>query len=150
MLKIVKANPEDDKILTEITKKSKAHWGYSDEQMEEWSQDLTISKDYIKKSEVYKLSLNDKIIAYYSYFNVNENTVKLDNLFVVPEEMGIGYGKMLMNDCINKTKKEKTAKIILEADPNAEKFYEGFGFLKISQIETSIKNRFLPVMELKL
>ena len=150
MLKIIKANPDDDKILTEITKKSKAHWGYSDEQMEKWSQDLMISKDYIKKSEVYKLSLNDKIIAYYSYFNVNENTVKLDNLFVVPEEMGIGYGKMLMNDCINKTKKEKTAKIILEADPNAEKFYEGFGFLKISQIETSIKNRFLPVMELKL
>ena len=150
MLKIIKANPDDDKILTEITKKSKAHWGYSDEQMEKWSQDLMISKDYIKKSEVYKLSLNDKIIAYYSYFNVNENTVKLDNLFVVPEEMGKGYGKMLMNDCINKTKKEKTAKIILDADPNAEKFYEGFGFLKISQIETSIKNRFLPVMELKL
>jgi len=150
MLKIVKANPEDDKILTEITKKSKAHWGYSDEQIEKWSQDLTITKDYIKKSEVYKLSLNDKIIAYYSYLNINENIVKLDNLFVVPEEMGIGYGKMLMNDCINKTKKEKTAKIILEADPNAEKFYEGFGFLKISQIETSIKNRFLPVMELKL
>lgn len=150
MLKIIKANPDDDKILTEITKKSKAHWGYSDEQMEKWSQDLMISKDYIKKSEVYKLSLNDKIIAYYSYFNVNENTVKLDNLFVVPEEMRKGYGKMLMNDCINKTKKKKTAKIILEADPNAEKFYEGFGFLKINQIETSIKNRFLPVMELKL
>ncbi|WP_332452689.1 GNAT family N-acetyltransferase [Chryseobacterium aquaticum] len=150
MLKIIKANPDDDKILTEITKKSKAHWGYSDEQMEKWSQDLMISKDYIKKSEVYKLSLNDKIIAYYSYLNINENTVKLDNLFVVPEEMRKGYGKTLMNDLINKTKKEKTAKIILEADPNAEKFYEGFGFLKISQIETSIKNRFLPVMELKL
>lgn len=150
MLKIIKANPEDDKILTDITKKSKAHWGYSDEQMEKWSQDLTINKDYIKKSKVYKLSLNNTIIAYYSYFNINENTVKLDNLFVVPEEMGKGYGKILMNDFINKTKKEKTAKIILDADPNAEKFYEGFGFLKISQIETSIKNRFLPVMELKL
>lgn len=151
MLKIIKANPDDDdEILTEITKKSKAHWGYSDEQMEKWSQDLMISKDYIKKSEVYKLSLNDKIIAYYSYLNINENTVKLDNLFVVPEEMRKGYGKLLMNDCINKTKKEKTAKIILEADPNAEKFYEGFGFIKISHIETSIKNRFLPVMELKL
>lgn len=150
MLKIIKANPDDDKILTEITKKSKAHWGYSDEQMEKWSQDLMISKDYIRNNEIYKLLVNNETIAYYSYFNINENTVKLDNLFVVPEEMGKGYGKMLMNDCINKTKKEKTAMIILEADPNAEKFYEGFGFLKISQIETSIKNRFLPVMELKL
>lgn len=150
MLKIIKANPEDDEILNEITKKAKSHWGYSDEQMEKWSQDLTITKDYIRNNEIYKLLVNDETIAYYSYFNINENTVKLDNLFVVPEEMGKGYGKMLMNDCINKNKKEKTAKIILEADPNAEKFYDSFGFLKISQIETSIKNRFLPVMELKL
>ncbi|QQV04172.1 MULTISPECIES: GNAT family N-acetyltransferase [Chryseobacterium] len=150
MLKILKANPEDNQILTEITKKSKAHWGYSDEQMEKWSKDLTVSKDYIKKSEIYKLSLNSKIIAYYSYCIIDQNTVKLDNLFVVPEEIGKGYGKILMNDLINKNKKEKTAKIILEADPNAEKFYESFGFVKISQVETSIKNRFLPVMELEL
>lgn len=150
MLKIIKANPDDDKILTHITKKSKAHWGYSDEQMEKWSQDLTITKDYIKKNKVYKLFLNNKTIAYYSYFNVNENTVKLDNLFVIPEEMRKGYGKLLMNDFLNKINNEKRGKIILEADPNAEIFYKSFEFIKTSQIATSVENRFLPFMELKL
>jgi len=150
MLKIIKANSEDDEILTHITNISKAHWGYSVEQMEKWSEDLTISKDYIKKSEVYKSSLNSKIIAYYSYFNINENIVKPDNLFVVPEEMRKGYGKLLLNHCINKSMKEKRQRIILEADPHAEKFYESSGFIKTSRIETSIKDRFLPVMELHL
>jgi predicted GNAT family N-acyltransferase len=39
-------------------------------------------------------------------------------------------------------------KVILEAEPNAEGFYAKFGFVKIGEIETSIKNRYLPVMEL--
>ena len=32
-MKVEKANSDDHKILTEITKKSKAFWGYSNEQM---------------------------------------------------------------------------------------------------------------------
>lgn len=55
-----------------------------------------------------------------------------------------------MNDFINKIKKTERKRIILDADPNAQKFYENFGFIKIGQAEISIKDRFLPVMELKL
>ncbi|WP_262147665.1 GNAT family N-acetyltransferase [Chryseobacterium foetidum] len=149
-MEIIKANTYDHKILTEITKKSKAYWGYSNEQMEEWSDLLTIKEEYFKNNEVYKLLINNSTVAYYSYFSINENTVKLDNLFVLPDEIGKGYGKLLMNDFISKIKKSKTKIIILDADPNAQKFYESFGFTKIGKIETSIKNRFLPIMELQL
>ncbi|MBS7232814.1 hypothetical protein KHA90_17485 [Flavobacterium psychroterrae] len=41
---IKKANSNDHEILTQITKKSKAHWGYSNEQIEIWSEFLTVSK----------------------------------------------------------------------------------------------------------
>lgn len=149
-MEIIKANPDDHKVLTEITKKSKAYWGYSNEQMEEWSGLLTIKEEYIKNNEVYKLVVHNLTVAYYSYFSINENTVKLDNLFVLPDEIGKGCGKLLMNDFLNKIKKSKLKTIILDADPNAQKFYESFGFIKIGQIETSIKNRFLPIMKLKL
>lgn len=36
----------------------------------------------------------------------------------------------------------------MDADPNAAKFYESFGFIKFGEIETLIKNRFLPIMEI--
>lgn len=49
------AIPNDHKILTEITKKSKAYWGYSDEQIEIWSEFLTVSKEYIETKSVYNL-----------------------------------------------------------------------------------------------
>lgn len=149
MIEIRKANIDDHIILTEITKKSKAYWGYSDEQMNDWSDVLTIKEEYIQNNEVYKLLNNNSTVAYYSYLIINENTVKLDNLFVLPDEMGKGYGKLLMNDFILKIKKGQAKRIILDADPNAQQFYESFGFTKIGKIETSIKNRFLPVMELR-
>lgn len=149
MIEIIRANAHDHEVLTEITKKSKAYWGYSDEQMNEWSDSLTIKEVYIKNNEVYKLLINNLAIAYYSYFNITEDTVKLDNLFVLPDQIGKGYGKLLMNDFILKMEQSKTKRIILDADPNAQKFYESFGFIKIGQIETSIKDRFLPIMALK-
>jgi len=150
MIEITKANTHDYRVLTDITKKSKAYWGYSDEQMRKWSDLLTITEEYIQNNEVYKLIINQSIVAYYSYFEIEKNSVRLDNLFVSPENIGKGYGKLLMNDFILKIKKSEAQRIILDADPNAQKFYESFGFVKIGEIETSIKDRFLPIMELKL
>lgn len=150
MKEITKANTHDYRVLTDITKKSKAYWGYSDEQMRKWSNLLTITEEYIQNNKVYKLIINQSIVAYYSYFEIEKNSVRLDNLFVSPENIGKGYGKLLMNDFILKIKKSEAQRIILDADPNAQKFYESFGFVKIGEIGTSIKDRFLPIMELKL
>jgi GNAT superfamily N-acetyltransferase len=149
-MEIIKANPTEHEVLTEITKKSKAHWGYSEEQLNVWSDLLTITSEYIRQNEVYKLVINQSIVAYYSYFEIEENGVRLDNLFVSPENIGKGYGKLLMNDFILKVKQSEKTRIILDADPNAQTFYESLGFIKTGQIETSIKERFLPIMELQL
>ncbi len=150
-MKIEKATSKDNLILTEITKKSKAFWNYSEEQMELWSELLTISKDYIEANLVFKLIVDYKIIGYYSCFKQNPNIIKLDNLFLLPKYIGKGYGNLLMHDFLNRIKEsQQIHKIILYADPNAEKFYLKFGFMKVGELETSIKNRFLPVMELNL
>ena len=150
MTEITKSNIEDDEILTEITKKSKAYWGYSDEQMESWSELLTITKNYIETNNVYKLLVDNLPVGYYSYIYLSEKEVKLDNLFVLPDYIGSGFGKLLMNDFLNRVKNSDRKKITLDSEPNAEKFYEYFGFIKVGQIETAIKDRYLPIMELKI
>ncbi|WP_338841050.1 hypothetical protein [Flavobacterium ginsenosidimutans] len=80
-MNIQKAKTEDHIRLTEITKKSKAHWGYSDEQMEKWNNNLTITRDYIEENPVFNLIDENQIIGYYSYLRLENNQVKLDNLF---------------------------------------------------------------------
>ena len=150
-MKVEKANKKDHQVLTEITKKSKAFWGYSEEQMILWNDALTISEDQIESQFIYKLIHENQIIGYYSYYFETEKTIKLDNLFLLPEFIGKGIGNQLMTDFLNRIKEITTInKVILDADPNAEKFYQKFGFNTIGQLETSIKNRFLPQMELTL
>lgn len=147
---IEKANIIDHEILTEITKKSKAYWGYSEEQILKWSNNLTITQDYLKDNDVFKLINDNKIVGYYSYIIEKEKNVILDNLFVLPEYIGKGFGKYLMTDFLNRMKETKIEKITLDSEPNAESFYSKMGFVKIGEFETSIKNRFMPIMELKL
>lgn len=149
-MNIEKASINDYEILTQITKKSKAHWGYSNEQIEIWSPYLMVSKEYIKTNSVYNLQIEDRIVGYYSFFHESENIIKLDNLFVLPEFIGKGLGKILMSDFLMRLKNQGVQKVVLNSEPNAEDFYTKFGFVKVGQIETSIKDRYLPIMELKI
>ena len=103
-MKIEKANIDDHEILTEITKLSKAFWGYSEEQMAQWNDALTITKEYIQTNFTYKLIKENQVIGYYSYFITESTTVKLDNLFVLPTYIGKGFGNYLMNDFLNRIK----------------------------------------------
>nr|WP_315170006.1 GNAT family N-acetyltransferase [uncultured Flavobacterium sp.] len=150
MTEIVQSTIEDNEILTEITMKSKAYWGYSGEQMKNWSELLTITKNYIETNNVFKLLVDDLTVGYYSYFYLNEKEVQLDNLFVLPNYIGTGLGKLLMNDFLNRIKNTERKKIIVDSEPNVENFYELFGFITIGQMDTAIKDRYLPIMELKI
>jgi GNAT superfamily N-acetyltransferase len=145
---VVKANIHDSDTLTDITKKSKAYWGYTDSQIIAWNDQLTITAAYIKANEVYKLLIEGMPAGYYSYFFQNDGVARLDNLFVLPQCIGKGCGTLLMDDFIFRVKSEGGKKIVLEADPNAEGFYFKFGFKTTSLVKTSTKGRYLPVMEL--
>jgi len=149
-MRIEKAEINDHEVLTVITKKSKAYWGYSEEQILKWNNNLTVTKEYIETNFTFKLVIDNKIIGYYSYFVKEKKIVKLDNLFVLPEYIGKGFGKYLVDDFLIRMKTEKFEKIILDSEPNAEKFYLKFGFKKIGEFETSIKNRFMPILEMNL
>ncbi|MFP9098347.1 GNAT family N-acetyltransferase [Flavobacterium sp. RHBU_24] len=147
-MKIEKAQKEDSAIFTDITYKGKAFWGYSVEQLEQWKNELTISPEYIEKHETYKLLIGEKIIGYYSFWKVDDKTIKLDDIFLLPEYIGKGYGRILMLDCIDKSKLLFVKRIILDAEPNAEGFYKRFGFETYNSLESSIKGRLLPQMAL--
>ena len=144
---VEKANRIDHKELTNLTKKSKSYWGYSPDQIEKWNYDLTITQEYIDNNYVFKLSDNGQIIGFYSYLRLNSKTVKLDNIFIHPDHIRKGYGKFLMENFIQRMKKDRFKIITLDSEPNAEFFYKKFDFTVVGKIESSIKDRFLPIMK---
>jgi GNAT superfamily N-acetyltransferase len=145
-----KANIEDAEDLSVLCFASKAYWGYSQEQMNSWRDELTISAEYILKNQVYKLRIDNQLIAFYSYYSLPEKSVFMDNLFIDPTFIGKGYGRIMMDDFLIRIMDSGNIRVLLHADPNAELFYLKFGFKSIGKEVTSIENRYLPVMELKL
>ena len=146
-MKIEKAIKRDAQGITELTIRSKSYWKYSQKQIEAWRDELSVSEAYIIEKNVYKLTKNNIILGYYSYLELNKSEVKLESLFVEPQYIGKGIGKQLMSDFLNRVKNSDYRKALLDADPNTENFYTKLGFKVIGKRETSIKNRFIPMME---
>ena len=149
-MNIKKADLIDYAILTTIQRKSKAHWGYSEAQMKAWEDELCIQVTDIEQYSFFKLLLEEQIIAFYSYEKLSTTLVHLENLFVLPSFIGKGLGKLLLLDFFARVQKEGFQMVQLEADPHATAFYERFGFTIIGQKQSTIPNRFLPIMQKSL
>lgn len=149
-MKIEKAHISDADDLTALTIRSKSHWNYSLEQIELWKDDLTVTESFLLENQVFKLMHNSQLVGYYAFFSLKSAEAKLDSLFVEPDFIGQGYGKVLMNDFLDRVKAQGYKRIVLDADPNVEPFYTHFGFVVIGKLKTAVKNRFLPIMELKI
>ncbi|MEO9849502.1 MAG: GNAT family N-acetyltransferase [Reichenbachiella sp.] len=146
-MEIVAAHVSDAIDLTDLTIRSKSYWDYSAEQINLWREDLTIHAKYILENGVFKLSNDNQLIGYYSHFPIINKTVKLDNLFIDPQFIKQGFGRVLLFDFMDRMKAVGVNKVTLDADPHAEAFYKKYDFITVGQKKTTIKNRFLPVME---
>lgn len=144
---IVKATISDAKSLTEIALKSKAIWGYSDEQIQNWTEELTVSNQMIEEMFVYKFLVAKKVVGFYILNQPKENSIELEFLFVLPNFIGKGIGNQLLLHAFEKAISLNCKKIILLADPNATPFYQSKGFVIIDKKESAIFGRFLPVMQ---
>ena len=144
---IVPAEITDAKQLTKIALQSKAFWGYSDELIANWKDDLTVTLKMIRKCNVFKFFVDDSIAGFYVLNPPMEDAIELEMLFVLPKFIGKGVGNQLITHAFQKAKELKVATMTLLADPNAVPFYQKKGFYEIDKKESTIPNRFLPVMK---
>ncbi|PYS84043.1 MAG: GNAT family N-acetyltransferase, partial [Acidobacteria bacterium] len=52
-IQIRRAQPDEAAVLTEIAHAAKRHWGYPENWIEHWQDDLTITPDFIATNEMY-------------------------------------------------------------------------------------------------
>lgn len=144
---IKKSTSELHVEFTEISFVSKKYWNYSDEWMEIWKDDLTITENFITNNYVYHLE-NDanEIVGFYAFVKF-DNYIELDSLFVSPEYIGKGFGNLLMTDFLSKVREIDFNYKKLKAEPFAEIFYKKYGFETVElQLSSKIENRYLPIM----
>ncbi|MBK8780893.1 MAG: GNAT family N-acetyltransferase [Anaerolineales bacterium] len=76
----------------------------------------------------------------------------LDNLWVLPGFMGQGIGKQLFQHALERSRALGESVLKIEADPNAQSFYEKMGVRKVGESHSQVDGqpRILPIMEINL
>jgi N-acetylglutamate synthase-like GNAT family acetyltransferase len=149
--KIEHAIPKDADTLTQIAFAAKSFWGYPEEYLKLWQNDLIITADYIQENTVLK-AVNEKeetlgfgAIEFSTAFNAHE----IGHMWVHPKYMGNGLGHLLINALINHAQEIGITQLYSVSDPNAQGFYEKMGFKLKSQQASLPKGRYLPVLVLE-
>ena len=143
-MKVEKAKETDLNTLNKISFQAKKHWGYPDEWMEIWKSELTITPKYLQEHSVFRISENNIIIGFCA-IEEGKLEYEIGHLWILPEFMRKGYGKLLLEKSIKNTC-SLSKNIIVVSDPNAEKFYKKMGFETFDQKESYPIGRYLPVM----
>jgi len=146
---IERAVPSNANILTNIALESKAHWNYTQEQLDSWVDDLTITPEYLSKTSALVYKIDGKIVGFYILEMLNMTTISLEFLFVHPAFIGKRIGHELITHAIENARNKKGFVLNTLSDPNAESFYAKYGFKTIFQQESSIPGRYLPEMEIE-
>lgn len=144
MLKIRQGTAEDAPTLSEIAFRSKAHWGYDKQFMEDCRHELTFTEaDFPVK--YFGIAEDPITLGFYGLEIQTNCTVELIALFVEPQYIGNGYGKALLNHAKIQAKIFGADTMLVQSDPNAVPFYTANGGIEDGEIPSqSIPGRKLP------
>ncbi len=151
MIYVRRAIPEDADALTAIALAAKRHWGYPERWIEIWTPQLTFTPDYFETNEGWVAEMDRHPVGFYTLLASND-VISLENLWVTPEFIGKGIGKMLFLHATELARLHGYKTLQLDADPNAMGFYERMGMRKVGERRADVagQSRVLPIMEISL
>ncbi len=146
-MEIRSAKPSDAMTLTAIAFAAKGHWGYPERWMEHWRDALTITPGFIVSHEIHVAVTDNRLIGFYALSPL-EDILDLQHLWVLPDWMGRGVGRLLFFHALKRAKALHHGQLRIESDPNAEDFYFRVGARRvgINYYELDQKRRELPVL----
>ncbi|MEY2561619.1 MAG: hypothetical protein QOG51_2034 [Verrucomicrobiota bacterium] len=151
MIEIVPATSADASRLTEIAFAAKRHWGYPERWIQTWRDILTMRPEFIDANCVYSAMEDNSPVGFY-VLTTEADGMHLDHLWILPRAMGRGIGRALFEHAAEQGKHLGFQTIKIEADPNAEGFYQRMGARRVGTQITEIEGerRELPLLVYQL
>lgn len=141
------ATIEDCKLLTDTALTSKRHWGYSEELIALWTDQLTIIELNFKNGELVKCFVDEQYIGFFELEDKGPYAC-INHFWILPAFINKGYGSVITQE-IKRRAKEKGYKYLeVYAEPNANLFYEKMGGVCVKQILTSVPGRMMKIYHL--
>jgi streptomycin 6-kinase len=147
---LVTATSDDIPAINEIMRLSKGYWGYDDSFLNSYMKLLTIDQEYLVRNILKLLQHNGETIGFFSCL-YEKGVFELHHLFVHPNYIGKGYGRILWNACCKIAAEMGVKEMIIWSDPHSEFFYIKMGCLKIGErVSPLVTNRYIPLMSYKI
>lgn len=150
-LTIRRAKPSDALFLTSISFGAKRYWNYSEEYLETWHDELTITEEYIEENVVFVAQKKDTIIGYCSVTEVEkaywkgENFIKagywLDHIYIRPAYIRSGIGSKLIEELICYCRENDIEDLNILSDPNANGFFDKIEAIYTKDMPSSVEER---------
>jgi GNAT superfamily N-acetyltransferase len=91
------------------------------------------------------------VIGFYALAAQSGQVMELEALFVEPRFIGKGFGRLLIEDAKSVAAALGATLLVIQGDPNAERFYlAAGGVLSGTRESGSIPGRFLPTFRVSL
>ena len=151
--KIRPARASEAAELSELAFRSKSHWGYSVQFMEACRQELRVPARHLA-DRIFRYcvaEMDNAIVGFYAIKVLPESAYELEALFVKPEFIGTGVGRHLIEHAKQNVRDLGARELLIQGDPNAERFYLAAGAVPIGKRESeSIAGRYLPFYSIRL
>jgi len=147
-MQIRDARVDEVATLTRIARAAKAYWGYPEEWLELWSDDLRYTEATLCEHDV--LVADDGAILGVASLSVDAEVAEIEGLWVTPGAMGRGIGRRLLREVVRRARAVNAGVLKIVSDPQAEGFYLRMGAVRRGEVPSTPPGRTLPVLELDL
>jgi len=145
--------PREDELpaLSALCLRSKAHWGYDDAFMAACVEELTLYPNALTTSHLQLAEDQQGTIGVVQVVMIDETTASLEVLYIEPERMGCGAGRVLFDWATKQARELGASSMMIEGDPDAAPFYRHMGAYDVGEAPSgSIPGRMLPLLRLDL
>ena len=136
--------------ISALAIRSKAHWGYTEEQMAVFREELTVTGEHITPKRTHVLEADGVIAGFYTLVPHDASTIELEHLFIEPTQLRQGYGSQLFWHAAQTAQRAAFQLLVIQSDPHAAGFYTALGARLTREIPSSIPGRVIPSFELDL
>lgn len=146
------AVPADATAASALARRAKASQGYPPEWIEQWRDDLTMSRQYLQDHASFVAVSGNEIVGV-CVLEARGDDASLEQLWVAPEYQQGGIGRALVERALEAARRAGVRHVEVESDPFAEAFYVRLGARRIGERPAPMPTapeRSLPVLEFML
>ncbi|MGM0396741.1 MAG: GNAT family N-acetyltransferase [Bacillota bacterium] len=136
-MNIRRADPKENKILSELAVASEAYWGYDKKFLDAFRRIYSLSEDYIMNHPTFVIEEDNEIIGFYSLIESDEEVV-LEYFYIDPAYIRKGYGSHLWEHLEEFCKNRGILELQFVSSPKARQFYEKMGAVPIGEANSRV------------